>query len=63
MLKMVIVGCAASLLTSCAQQPPPAQPLAAQQPASKPACHAGADASGIAAGFFSFFTDDLNGCL
>ena len=62
MLRMAIIGSALSLLAGCAQTPQaPAQ--AVQQPGPKPSCHAGANASGIAAGFFSFFTDDLNGCL
>ena len=62
MLKMAIVGCAMGLLASCAQTPQ-AQAPAPQQTGPKPACQAGANAQGIAAGFFSFFTDDLNGCL
>ncbi len=62
MLKTVIVCGVVLALASCTTAPP-GQNAAAPQPGAKPACHAGADAGGIAAGFFSLFTDDLNGCL
>ena len=61
MLRVIMV-CAMALLGGCAQTAQHQSQLNAP-PAAKPACRAGADAAGIAAGFFSFFTDDLNGCL
>lgn len=50
-----------AILAGCAQTPP-VQSQAAQQLGAKPACHAGSDAKGIAAGFFEFFQDDP-GCF
>jgi hypothetical protein len=67
MLKSSLIVGAVILLAGCASPPPAApsqvQSAPAQQVGPKPSCQAGADAKGIAAGFFSFFTDDLNGCL
>lgn len=42
------------LLTGCA---PTISPQAAQPAAGRPACQAGGDARGLAAGFFAFFQD------
>jgi hypothetical protein len=67
MLKCSFVVGVVILLASCASPPQvtpsQVQGAPAQQAGPKPSCQAGADAKGIAAGFFSFFTDDLNGCL
>lgn len=59
MLKIAIIGC---MLAGCTP-PPRAQVQAPQQSENKSACQAGSNAKGIAAGFFSLFTDDLDGCL
>ena len=62
MPKLAGIVLSLSLVAGCA--PASQGQVQVARPATPAApCHAGADARGIAAGFFSFFTDDLNGCL
>ena len=49
-----VAALALALLAGCTPTPPPQQ---AAQPAGTPACKAGGDARGIAAGFFALFQD------